>query len=88
MKQLLIGLVLVVGCGYFVGEERPRKAAEDMGFTAVTVTSRSVVLSGWNGCGKDDGVEFDAVATNVNKAKVNLTICCGAILKGCTVRSR
>jgi hypothetical protein len=62
----------------------PKHAAEMMGFTDVHVQDGSLVeLS----CGMDDDIGYRATATNPNGKPVSILICCGYLLKACTVRA-
>ena len=89
MKTILIIAGLVVGMGLValaVGDDSaPIRAAEAMGFTQVEVVSSSPFPQ-LNGCGDSDAVSHHVRAVNSQGRKVSLVVCCGAILKACTVR--
>lgn len=61
---------------------------ETMGFTEVEVTGSKYVAVGWRGCGDDDSVAYEITAKNPTGNKVNVLMCCGMWLKGCTVRTK
>lgn len=65
----------------------PKRAAEALGFSDVSVVSSSIFPT-WQGCSRGDDVAHRVAATNVRGERVALVVCCGAVLKGCTVSSR
>jgi hypothetical protein len=85
----ILGLVTVAttaGCGYAVADEKALGAVAAEGYTSATITEKHELLPGWNGCDEKDTAGFDVTATNVNGQRVNLIVCCGLVLKGCTIR--
>lgn len=54
-----------------------------MGFKDISLRSAS-----WTACGNDDSIfsSNDFTATNPLGARVSGTVCCGLLMKGCTVR--
>lgn len=82
----MIGLLLMVGCGEMVDEDRAVKTAEANGFTQVRVAKQHGLAPGLYGCAKDDAVAFDVEGTNVAGKRAQMTVCCGLVLKGCTIR--
>jgi len=84
MMVLVLGLA---GCGYMVGEDDAVQAAKSSGMSAVTVLSAHQLSPHWfGGCSGSDDAAFKMVGTNSAGEKVNFTVCCGAVAKGCTVR--
>jgi hypothetical protein len=77
VKRLLIALALVA-CTDDINTIRTLEAH---GFTNVTVT-------GWSAfeCSDRDTFSTGFEATNVQGQRVNGTVCCGLMTKGCTVR--
>jgi hypothetical protein len=59
------------------------------GFKDITITSTNIFTPDWDGCGKDDGVAYHAIATNPAGQRVSVIVCCGGPLsfKGCVIRS-
>ena len=88
---LFIGAALVVvalaaQCSKSDDYSVAERALRAQGFTAPKVTSGHA-WAGVNGCDENDGVAYDATATNAQGNRVRLVVCCGLVLKGCTVRS-
>ena len=80
------GLVLV-GCGEFVPSDHAVRAARNQGYEDITVTGRHGIFPHYlGGCSENDAAAFDVTATNSRGRRVNLTVCCGLIVKGCTIR--
>lgn len=79
-------LLSVTGCGELVSSDRAIQAVRDEGFTEVNVREQHGIAPRFYGCVRGDSVAFDVTATNVQHRRVNLTVCCGLILKGCTIR--
>lgn len=80
---------VVAGCGEAVSDSRAREALTDEGYTGIAIKAQHGVsphLIG--GCGEDDAVAFDASAKNSVGKIVNVTVCCGLIIKGCTIRHK
>lgn len=57
------------------------------GFSDCQVQDRHVLWPGLFGCG-NEGVGFEAQATNPARRRVNVLVCCGVLLKGCTLRTQ
>lgn len=80
-----------VSCGIVLSaagdDVAAKRAAEAMGFVDVAVESSSV-FAAWDGCSADDAASHRVRATNARGERVALVVCCGAVLKGCTVSSR
>ena len=85
---LVITLIGVAHCGYWVDNSVACQATETMGMRECHVQDRHDIVPALAGCGRDDSVAFDVIAVNSSGQRVNLITCCGAIFKGCTVRSR
>lgn len=87
MKNLIRGLMLVAAifAGLYAGgctnEEASRKALVSSGFSAIEFTGYS-----WGVCSDSDTYATGFTAKNPAKMMVEGTVCCGAFLKGCTVR--
>lgn len=88
MKSIVMMLACCVltGCGEFVEADRAVGAVEDLGFTDVRVVDRSNVFPQLYGCDKREVVAFKVEGKNPRGNTVNVTVCCGMVLKGCTVR--
>lgn len=63
----------------------PLRAVESSGYTNVKVLSGSS-FAPFSGCSDSDGLTYKAEATNAQGARVKLLVCCGAVVKACTVR--
>lgn len=84
---LVLSLFALAGCGYMVSDDEAIQAAHNAGLTDVTVlSSHKLSPHMMGGCGEDDSAAFKISATNPAGTKVNATVCCGAVLKGCTIR--
>lgn len=77
---------LATSCGEAVSDNRARNALTDAGYSDVLITAQHGIAPGLYGCGHDDAVAFEAVATNPAGRRVGAVVCCGLVLKGCTVR--
>lgn len=90
LKLILIIGFLAVSIGVTVmavsDDDSPRRALTSMGFTNVNI-GESSMLGEWYGCAKDE-ISHQATATNPAGIRVSVVVCCGAILKGCTVRTK
>ena len=76
----------VASCGEFVSPSVAVSAAEMAGFTNVSVVSKSGIMPEWSGCSKGDAVAFHMNGKNPIGKEVSFLVCCGLVLKGCTVR--
>lgn len=75
--RIVLVLAFLVGC---TNPSAARNALESSGYTHVEMTG-----AGWFGCGESETVDgFKAL----NPAGLLVTgkVCCGLLLKGCTVR--
>jgi hypothetical protein len=79
-------LVVMASCGAMTSESKALEAARVAGFQDVTITSKSVILIGWSGCGNDDSAKFTMKGTNSNGEQVEFFVCAGP-LKGATIRT-
>ncbi|MBP6945173.1 hypothetical protein KBD61_04455 [Patescibacteria group bacterium] len=77
---------LMLGCGELVSTDRAVQAVRDDGFTNINVVEQHGVAPTLYGCDKHDAVAFEVTATNSQQRRVNLTVCCGLVFKGCTIR--
>lgn len=87
MLFVLVAIV-VSSCGAFVDESVAVRAMETQGYSNVKITGKHIWFTSWQGCGKEDDVKFDVVATNPIGKRVELFVCAGWLFKGATVRSR
>jgi len=78
--------LLFQGRGCTVESYRATNALTVSGYTNATVVDRSNFWVAFNGCDESDAVAFDCVAKNSQGQRVRLKVCCGAIIKSCTVR--
>ncbi len=79
---------LVLGMGQCApGPEKAVSTLRAMGFSEIKVTDSHQYFASWHGCDEKDGVAHEASATNAAGQKVNVVVCCGYVLKGCTVRT-
>jgi hypothetical protein len=83
---VLIGCVLVSGCGVGVHEGEAVRAVEALGFEDVAVLDKSVVFHALDGCGDSDAASFAVRGKNPRGVVTTVTVCCGFPFKGCTVR--
>lgn len=60
-------------------------AVRAFGFSDPVVKERTI-WSSLAGCGRGDSVAFDMRATNPAGQRVAVLVCCGAVMKSCTVR--
>ncbi|OGL99406.1 hypothetical protein A2304_01265 [Candidatus Uhrbacteria bacterium RIFOXYB2_FULL_57_15] len=88
MRYLIIlPLLLAVGCGFTVGSDRAVSTMEAEGWTNVTVTAEHRLSPRWmGGCSKEDDAAFEVAGKNPAGNEGTATVCCGAVLKGCTIR--
>ena len=86
MLKIATVALLMTGCGLLVSEDDAVQAAQNAGLTRVVVTDTHVFFAGFAGCAKDDAAGFDVSGVNPNGQRVEVTVCCGAVFKGCTVR--
>lgn len=90
MKNILFSSALamsaLVGCGEAVSPSRAKRAAEDSGFTDVVVLKQHGFSPGLYGCDEHDDVAFEVSAKNPKGDQVSMTVCCGLVWKGCTIR--
>lgn len=87
MHRLFILALALTSCGYMVSEEDAIQAAQKSGLSNVRVTdSHQLAPALFGGCAKDDAAGFEVTGTNAQGKSVSASVCCGAILKGCTIR--
>lgn len=58
------------------------------GWRECRLLDRKYVYVGMRGCSDKDGHAYEVAGTNAAGQPVAALVCCGALLKGCTVRSR
>lgn len=73
-------LTLLVGLAACANEPATRRTLEASGFTDVRITDS------WWGCSQSDLYWTGFAATNPRGQRVEGVVCCGAFVKGCTVR--
>ena len=90
-----LGVILVVillvfglfGCGAMTSESKAINAAEDAGYTDITVVDKAVLFIEWRGCSSEDQARFTVRGTNP-AGKVREFYVCAGVLKGGTIRSK
>ncbi len=85
---IVLAMIGIVGAFAFRGcsdREGATKALTSMGFTDVTLWEPAMFITG---CEQGERVNHRFLALNVQRQKVEGTVCCGGPLsfKGCTVR--
>jgi hypothetical protein len=83
---LAVALATLCGCGGLVDSDRAVQAVEDLGFSDVRVVDRSNVFPQFDGCGEKEAAAFSVQGKNPSGKTVQVTVCCGLMFKGCTVR--
>lgn len=85
MVCIALGVCGLVAWAIATGDyDAPKRAVTDAGYRDPKIGPSSA-LGSWHGCAEDE-VAWPVSATNVRDERVKLTVCCGAILKGCTIR--
>ncbi len=82
---LVVPYTLIAGA--MTSQTKAVHAAEDLGYTNVAVTSKSIWFVGIRGCGESDNARFTVHGTGPDGKERDLTVCAG-VFKGGTVRSR
>ena len=77
-KLLLLATLLLSGC---TSEGASREALEAYGFTHIEFTGYNIF-----GCGSGDKFHTGFRAKNQNGRAVEGVVCCGLLIKDCTVR--
>jgi hypothetical protein len=85
MRNLLI-VLLLTGCGEFVDKSEAVKTMESAGFQDIRVVGQNGIMPTLDGCARDDAVAFKVQAKNPAGKSTTATVCCGLILKACTIR--
>jgi hypothetical protein len=90
---LLVSVVIVLAlCGLLVlfsgtaDSDMGKHALEQAGWSEIYVTESGATLWGLQGCGDDDSVYFKADGKNPAGKDEHALVCCGILLKSCTVR--
>lgn len=87
---LVFALVLSIApLGAFVPDQEICDSLYVLGYEGCRVTNRNVWtprLTG--GCGAGDAISAAVATTNPRGNTVSILVCCGYIMKGCTVRTR
>lgn len=78
LKRIIFIAILFIGC---TDSSSSRETLQKAGFTDITIT-------GWSpfSCGEDDTYSTGFSAKNPNGQMVEGVVCCGMIVKSCTVR--
>lgn len=87
-KLMIIAVMFLPAC--WTDDSEALRALESNGFTNAHITNRSGVMIGYEGCGRDDGAVYEAMATNAIGKQVTVVVCCGGAMsfKGCVVRTK
>lgn len=88
MNKMFLAAVMLSGCGFMVDDADAIRAAETIGMSGVRIAERHEIAPGWFGCSDGAAAGFEVKATSAAGKPINAVVCCGAVLKGCTVRSR
>ncbi len=87
MKRLVVlGGLLLCGCGEMVGPTRAMEALRAAGYADITIKAQHGIAPTLYGCANGDAVAFEASALNPRNERVMTTVCCGLVLKDCTIR--
>lgn len=80
-------LVLCAACGECVSEDRAVRTLEAEGWKDVRVKAQHGISPHFiGGCSADDAVAFETEGTNPAGIRSTATVCCGLIVKSCTIR--
>lgn len=85
-RTSLAVLVMLGGCGELVEPSKAVSTMESAGYTDVRVIAQHGVAAEWAGCSKGDAVGFDVSAKNPAGVRTTALVCCGLVMKGCTIR--
>lgn len=77
-KTAIVFALLALAC---TDEPGARRILEDQGYTDVELTGFS-----WFSCSEDDQIRTGFYAKSQSGRVIRGTVCCGLILKDCTVR--
>lgn len=69
------------------GPGKAQDALRTMGFRDVKIIGSHPYAPSFYGCDKNDAVAHEATATNAQGQRVSVVVCCGMVMKGCTVRT-
>lgn len=97
--NLGLALALVIGClllypaviviRLFADPALGCKVVEDQaGWRSCQVLAHPVVFVNLRGCGEHDGHAYRVSGKNVAGDSASAIICCGTMIKGCTIRSQ
>lgn len=86
---IMVALVFLItgACGAMTPESKAINAAEDVGYTDVTVVDKSIFFTQFLGCGKEDTARFTVRGVSPRDEVREVHVCAG-VLKGGTVRSK
>jgi hypothetical protein len=83
----VIAFMAFVTCNATGDTAQATHVLAEAGWSDVAV-EHSGVAWGWEGCAKGDSVFYEARGTNPAGKPARALVCCGAIVKACTVRFR
>ncbi|NQV90151.1 hypothetical protein HQ487_01960 [Candidatus Uhrbacteria bacterium] len=84
---LILSFISLAACGEMVSEDNATRTLTAEGWTEVTVTGKHGISPHYvGGCGEDDSVAFKASGLNPAGVQSTATVCCGLIVKSCTIR--
>jgi hypothetical protein len=87
LVALCICLALAASTGSCTDENQARRALEAQGFRDITVHDSGMLTTAYRGCSQGDTFWYSASGTNAAGKPVDrITVCCGAVFKGCTLR--
>lgn len=81
---VVIGLTVAAYAG--TSEDKARHVAEDIGYTNVTVTDKSIAWSYLSGCAADDDAIFTVSGIDPRGVQHTINVCAG-VFTGGTLRS-
>jgi hypothetical protein len=82
-----LGVGLNVALAETASEERAIRAAENIGYSAVRVESKSVAFGSLSGCSTDDNVQFRVSGVAQDGTRREIKVCGTVPLGGYTVRT-
>jgi hypothetical protein len=79
-------VAMLAGCGEFKSVSEAKRTAEAAGLSSVVVRGKHGMAPSLYGCSESDAVAFDVIGTNARGDRVDAVVCCGLVLKACTIR--